>query len=106
MAKTMKCPTCGKEFKPFRNAQKYCSVICREKYYSRKKATMQTYECSWCGLSFETEHKRKYCCEDCRMRANYRKSRKKKNAVELAGIENLARKEGLTYGKYVAKYGL
>ena len=67
---------------------------------------MRTYECNWCGMSFETDHKRKYCSDDCRLKANGKRYRKKKLAKELSSVENLAREAGMTYGQYVAKYGL
>ena len=47
--------------------------------------------CEICGEPFTTEHKRKYC-EECRKM--------------MAETSSHIRKEGLTYGQYVAKYGV
>lgn len=56
---------------------------------------------------FESDRKKKYCSDDCRIRA-YRKSlaRRKKPKLTLAEVNALARAEGLNYGLYVAKYDL
>lgn len=54
----------------------------------------------------------KYCSNQCRIddRAKGGKKAKlkqaKKKAAEFADINEAARAEGLTYGQYVAKYGL
>lgn len=81
--------------------------------------------CEICGEPFTTEHKRKYC-EECRKmmaeisshirseeeRTKYAyekymaKSREKRAGMSISEIVNAAREEGLTYGQYVAKYGV
>ena len=54
----------------------------------------------------------KYCSNQCRIddRAKCGKKAKlkqvKKKAAEFADINEAARSEGMTYGQYVAKYGL
>lgn len=109
------CKQCGKEFERGKgignNARKYCSDKCRRKYWrdsdNRVKYHIpKTCTCAWCGIVFEAEQKRSYCCYECRI-ASYRgKSLRKSNAEKIAKINQLARDEGLSYGQYVAKYGL
>ena len=107
----MECLCCGKEFIRKKNAQKHCSAECRRKWNSGKEAKAKyypkTYTCGWCGIIFESEHKRKYCSDECRILslAGRRKSRKRP-ALSLEEVAVLSRKEGLSYGQYVAKYGL
>ena len=106
------CPVCGKKFERQYNAQKHCSAKCRTKYYAQKSVKdsyrpPKMYECAWCGKHFDTDRKRKYCCDECRVKANRNKpTRRKKPKLTLAEVNALARKEGLNYGQYVAKYGL
>ena len=38
--------------------------------------------------------------------SRYKSGKKTKNNSDLVDIDRLAREEGLTYGQYVAKYGL
>ena len=107
----MICKMCGKEFERTHNAQKHCSVKCRRKYYS-KKEVIKKYQlnkqqtCSWCGIIFEAEQKRKYCSDECRHLANGIGKRETKYNFALGNIAKLAREAGLSYGKYVAKMGL
>ena len=113
MATIIKCPQCGKEFEKT-NAQKFCSAKCRQKY-NRAKWRKKTYkavkifECGWCGLFFQSGKKAEYCCEECRQKGENRKrnrGRRSKNTLSIDAIAVAARKEGLSYGQYVAKYGL
>lgn len=113
MATIIKCPMCGKEFEKT-NAQKFCSATCRKRYNTekaRKKyyTSVKIFECGWCGLFFQSGKKEEYCCEECRQKGENRKrsrGRKSKNTLSLEAIAVAAHKEGLTYGQYVAKYGL
>ena len=55
--------------------------------------------------------KKTYCSEDCRLYANARKSEKKevyslKPTMTLAQVARLATECGMTYGKYVEKFGI
>lgn len=70
-----------------------------------------------CQVEFETtHHARVYCCNKCANRVadkkrNERVRAMKKHAVKpktnaLVDIAILARKEGLSYGQYVLKYGV
>ena len=114
MATIIKCPLCGKKFERISGAQKFCSANCRINY-NRKKSNQKYYksvkifECGWCGLFFQSGKKEEYCCEECRQKGENRKrsrGRKSKNTLSLEAIAVAAHKEGLTYGQYVAKYGL
>ena len=107
----IQCPVCGKVFARTYNAQKFCSIKCRDKAYRNSRAPKRVVlECLWCGKEFETDRRRKYCCDKCRQKANNSLKRKpaprKKVNLTLAKINELARAEGLNYGQYVAKYGL
>lgn len=102
---------CGKTFITDKNAKKYCSEKCyrmanRKKYI--EKITEQT--CAFCGKTFSHSKKKKYCSDLCRQKANGRglgKPRKKgKPSMTIEQVAVAARAEGLSYGQYVAKYGL
>ena len=81
------CPICGKQFMARCGRQKYCSKDCREK------------------LERET---RKSNREDAlyreRNKDNIKRANKRRN--ELIRINDKAKKEGLTYGQYVARHGI
>lgn len=93
------CKMCGKTFirGKYQSAQKCCSKECSEKSTSlRKKAYYEANK------------------EVVNSRSEERKKRKKQEAVRkrysnkkaIIDISALARKEGLSYGQYVAKYGV
>lgn len=71
--------------------------------------------CAWCGETFIYSRKKKYCSEKCRNisygRGTYEDIIKTKRKIistttEVEKIAKLARESGLSYGKYVAKYGI
>lgn len=107
-----RCLNCGKLFITNKNAQKHCSADCRREYTKKngyKKGTLKVLNCAYCGETFHTLHKCKYCSTICRQKANGRyvkKSRPKKASLSLEAIAKLARAEGLSYGQYVMKYGI
>ncbi len=106
MAKKI-CLCCGEQFTTTSNFQKYCNENCRQKYYyGLAKSKPKTYSCAWCGIVFDAEKKRKFCSDECRLQSYGRGKKKKKADNSLSKIALLARKEGLSYGQYVAKYGL
>lgn len=76
----MECVVCGKYFARTHNAQKFCSDDCRV-------------------ASTREREKRN------RFNSKIRKRVKKQNR-SIADITQAAIKEHLTYGQYVAKYGL
>lgn len=108
----MICPYCEKDFIRVRNAQKYCSDKCR-RLANRKNPTIQEeelreYTCSYCGKTFKWDRKKRYCSDECRELAAGRRIRKPKKpkGLSIDAISRLAFKENLSYGQYVAKYGL
>ena len=75
-------------------------------------------ECKWCGRYFSPQRGNQYyCCSDHQIKAgNYRKQygddkiltpRKMPDSLRIiSAIARKAREEGMSYGKYVAKYGI
>ena len=103
-----KCKTCGKQFVSFSNGQKYCSEECRRAYY-KQPLGKRTFECAFCGNSFEADARRKYCSAECRIKSEAsakKRSKRKKPKLSLNQVAKFCREEGLSYGRYVAKYGL
>ncbi len=102
----IECPYCRKKFKTVKNAQKYCSEKCQRAFNT--KGMQKAFTCSWCGVLFDAERRRKYCSELCRLKANGRRQTvpkaPQKIVLSAAQINKLARECGLTYGQYVAKY--
>ena len=110
------CPFCQREFVPENSATVYCSVECRKGM--RRKRSMderknRTLICKYCGKSFVSDWKRKYCSEECCKKANggmktadMPKSVKKESMSTLAQINELARAAGMNYGQYVARHNL
>ena len=82
-----KCVICGTEFMPIKGTQLCCSKECRA------KRDVQIKE-----LWYEEQRKKKD--------AENRKLIPKSNYEEIVDVAIAARKEGLSYGQYVAKYKL
>lgn len=85
MTMEKECKYCGKRFIPKHRAEKYCSERCLE------------------------EGARKLRNERNRIRSKMKKianEKKPQLPVTIVNIAVEAKKEGLTYGQYVAKYGL
>lgn len=98
------CPVCKKVF---------ISAKCRKtaaKQRKQKEIAERRLTCAYCGAVFQSAKKRKYCCEECQRRACGDLKRKPRERVKpKLSIEEIAkrcREENLTYGQYVAKYGL
>ena len=109
-----KCLYCGTKFVSKTQKSKYCSPDCRKKDYKIKNKSeifkhnfnISKYTCRWCGKEFEANIPRCFCTSDCaNAHRAKRKSNNKENMKAIANINELARKEGLTYGQYFAKYG-
>lgn len=103
------CPVCGKKFIKESSAQKHCSDKCRKVYHRKKPMgeILKEYKCAWCGKTFKYDRRKNYCSYDCRRKANgKRKNNRKKANVSLEEIAKRCREENLSYGQYVAKYGL
>jgi ribosomal protein L20 len=83
-----KCEWCKKDFEPPRRCTKYCSSECRKAAVA-KAAT-------------ERAEKRKLKdLENAR-----KKLERNADKLSISEVNALAREEGLTYGKYLAKHGL
>jgi ribosomal protein L20 len=83
-------------------------------------------KCKWCGSEYQTERKNtRYCSDECR-KASEKKAKKETerryqerklekarkrlkldaDRLSISDVNALARAEGLTYGKYLAKHGM
>ena len=115
-----KCLYCGKEFKiQLRSNEKYCSADCR-KLYHRYKDKPPKY-CAVCGKEFKGRSYY-YCSDECRQKVieqrqknrnrnehkkvEVKPKKRKKLKYTIEQVQKLARAEGLSYGQFVAKYGL
>ncbi len=75
---------------------------------------MEMIKCIECGAEFSKKGKKIYCNIKCQQKAGKRRNKnnkirtikEKKFQNEISRINSLALKENLTYGKYVAKYGI
>lgn len=80
-------------------------------------------ECIWCGESFLTKYKQSvYCSEECKKLARNKQRQlcyfahkndvkekpvvKQKKKMTIEEVCKLAKAEGLSYGRYVEKYGV
>ena len=103
------CKMCGEKIKGKGNSAKFCDINCRKKYKDIEKSK-RIFVCEWCGAEFSNHRKTKYCSEICRLSSYGRASVKQsepqisKPNYDLTQITILAKKAGLTYGQYVAKY--
>lgn len=126
----MICTICGKEFKQTHGSQTMCSEECRKEYHRQyqenlsrmKPHTCKTSICSECGKEFENPGgKRMTCSPECkkaRKKKVEKESREQKRQKdryisyctkrnkELSRIAAKATAEHMTYGQYVAKYGV
>lgn len=107
------CEWCGKAFETIRYQQKYCSAECaKEMYKARAYKTEKVCVCGFCEKEFKTMRVKTYCSNECRYAANGQKKEvnkdkgKTKPKVSLAELNARARAEVLSYGQYMAKYGL
>lgn len=110
------CPVCGKSFTlGFRQTRRvYCSEECRNiAQENRRKCEKEKekiyHSCEWCGVGLPKNSTDKYCSDECRRKAErnstQKKSGRKKKPLSIDDIVKLAKKEGLSYGQYVDKYG-
>lgn len=71
--KTSVCVVCGKEFTVKSGGTITCSPECRDIRRKQKDAELnakiKTCVCAFCGESFETVHRPKYCGKECRDKA-------------------------------------
>jgi len=109
----VECAFCSEMFETDKNAALYCSARCRRQATNKKRRennANRAFKCAFCGKLFISSRKRKYCNEKCRLMASGRLLSKprerKKPTMTLEQIVSASRKEGLSYGQYVKKYGL
>lgn len=107
----IQCPVCKEIFTSTNNAKKFCSVECRKKASkTRKSQREKTYTCACCGDEFEAERKRRYCCKECRLRANGRlqstskRRRKKRNFMSIEEVARASKEMNMTAGEYMRKF--
>lgn len=83
--KERECRFCGKTFSPVTNAQKFCTKLCRERFWRKKQpAPVHRYkgECAWCGAEFTTNiASKKTCTQKCNWQLQ--NSRRKTTKSEL-----------------------
>ena len=119
-----KCLVCGKEFQPKKITKVCCSERCAQKKWRMSNGYQNEKEnkkCIICGNEFKPIRESQLCCsETCRRKRNdevkkkrysedVEKKRAKKAMPEsnhdaIARIAIEARKLGMSYGQYVAKY--
>lgn len=62
-------PVCLECVKPFvlgrYSNQKFCSVKCRQKWWTKHQGGNKDYVCAHCGKEFKAYAKRKYCSHEC-----------------------------------------
>lgn len=106
MAKEIKCPECGKVFERRNSSHKYCCIECRKKATARELTKHLYYQCGFCGIGFEEGSENPYCSDECKRKAEGKPPKaKRKKVLSIDEVARLAKKEGLTYGQYVVKYG-
>lgn len=108
------CRYCGREFEPIRATQLDCRSKCTQRFNRAKLMEKQGYAvydriCPDCGRSFKTSNKSRLRCCDCDVPAQAKRRKPKTRKVKnrsLSQINNLARKSGISYGKYVAEQNM
>lgn len=123
------CVICGKKFIGASKSGKYCSSTCKQiglkrvqaEWREKRKITLKPIKCKACGKKFTPinarsaycsrscyeNEKRKRACERAKNRRNEIRKIKinKSNQQMITEIALEARKAGMSYGQYVAKYG-
>lgn len=92
------CPECHGKFLAQYGRQKYCCRDCRMEH-NRRTARAEYYRRRGCGSQEEGERMRSP--EPVPLQEAGRPP-----AMDLEEVARRSRREGLTYGQYVAKYGL
>lgn len=107
------CKKCGKIYVKSFSHQLYCSRECRQAGRSdiANIGYKKLNRCAYCGAEFLGGGK--YCSQDCRViHTNIEKCRRERarrmkagELSPLAKINDMARREDLSYGKYLEKHG-
>jgi len=102
------CQYCGKIFVTNQNAKKFCrkkcSIYASKKQKNKEKACL----CQWCGQIFLSSRKRSFCNSVCHREYMSKTVTYKRSVVKvpikitLTDAVNGAKKENLTYGRYVS----
>lgn len=118
------CPVCMKNFTANAPGTVYCSSECREKatpvQRNKNQKVFPQKICPICNKVFEASSNHRKYCNGCqkegrtRVQLEYQRNRKmmerystkRKKRYEIEEINRKALAEHLSYGKYVAKYGL
>ena len=124
--KPRKCPHCGGVYTPRTATQRFCGEKCRDLYWQAKRAkerekSLQPRKCDFCGKEFVPKSGNQiYCSKRCGIkkardegrRLDKKPAEKEKKVVnktenmrEIARIDRSAREKGLSYGRYIARYG-
>lgn len=80
------CPTCGVEFEPVRQNQKYCGERCRRDAHPYQRTGIMGKEvaCRFCGATYIAKTSNNfYCSEKCRAKERLLKKRKKRYADNI-----------------------
>lgn len=101
------CPYCSREFLTSSNARKFCRKRCFELAAKKRKKKPNRYLCQWCGQVFTSKRKKKFCKKEChavymrKIGILHKKVMKVPVRITVEDALSGAKKEGLTYGKYV-----
>ena len=102
------CLYCGNNFVTNQNAKKFCRKKCSI-FASKKKLKKESERlCQWCGDTFSSERSRKFCTPECYKGFMQKNTIYQKRVVKIPVKITLkdavdgAKKEGLTYGRYVS----
>ena len=105
------CPYCGKKFVTDRNTRKFCRQACARHWRKRERSGHtggKRYLCQWCAKHFFAKRKVCFCCDECHSKymsvqgIYSKKITSLRFKITLTDAESGARKEGITYGKYIA----
>ena len=102
------CPYCGKNFVTGQNARKFCRKKCSILASKRKMESKNEHLCQWCGKLFLSKRSKKFCSPACHSTymskiGIYKKSVTKVPVkITLTDAVTGAKKEGMTYGRYVS----
>lgn len=88
--KSKECLWCKGTFVPSRNGQLYCCRTCRVKNHAKNQKMYQDAE-----KELDNERLEKM-----------KPKKSKKSKYSIAELQAASRKEGMSYGQYVAKYGV
>lgn len=92
----IECWSCGKLIQKFDPRQKYCSSICKKRYWRASRRNIKYNTCGWCNSQFETIRSDKvYCTRKCRDSA----WRDSKGIPILGKTKDSCRECGISYVK-------